>query len=38
METGFKLPISVARPAALEGLDEPSAARLTLPLGLALEE
>jgi type IV pilus assembly protein PilM len=31
------LPISVSRPAALTGLDEVSAARLTLPYGLALE-
>ena len=32
-----KPPISVSRPAALTGLDEVSAARLTLPYGLALE-
>ena len=33
----FGLPIAVSRPAALTGLDEVSAARLTLPYGLALE-
>jgi Tfp pilus assembly PilM family ATPase len=38
MEAGLGLPISVARPAALGGFDEPSAARLTVPFGLALEE
>ncbi len=38
MESGFDLPISVARPAALEGMDPPVAARLTLPFGLALED
>jgi len=37
MEAGLGLPIAVSRPAALEGLDEVSAARLTLPYGLALE-
>jgi hypothetical protein len=31
------LPVAVSRPAALNGLDEISAARLTLPYGLALE-
>lgn len=34
---GLGLPISVARPPALGGLDDASAARLTLPYGLALE-
>ena len=34
---GIGLPIAVARPAALSGLDEAAAARLTLPFGLALE-
>ena len=38
MEAGIGLPISVARPAALGGFDEPAAARLTVPFGLALEE
>lgn len=38
MEAGLGLPISVSRPAALEGFDEISAARLTVPYGLALEE
>ena len=37
MEAGLGLPISVARPAALAGFDETTAARLTLPYGLALE-
>lgn len=37
MEAGLGLPIAPARPAALEGLDEGAAARLTLPFGLALE-
>jgi len=37
MEAGLGLPISVARPPALAGYDEPTAARLTLPYGLALE-
>lgn len=32
------LPIEIGRPAALEGLDATNAARLTLPLGLALEQ
>ena len=34
---GLGLPIAVARPTALAGLDDASAARLTLPYGLALE-
>jgi Tfp pilus assembly PilM family ATPase len=34
---GLGLPVSVARPSALAALDDASAARLTLPLGLALE-
>jgi type IV pilus assembly protein PilM len=34
---GVGLPIAVARPSALAGLDDASAARLTLPYGLALE-
>jgi type IV pilus assembly protein PilM len=34
---GLGLPIAVARPPALGGLDDASAARLTLPYGLALE-
>jgi type IV pilus assembly protein PilM len=38
MEGGLGLPISVARPPALEGFDEAAAARLTIPFGLALEE
>jgi len=38
MEPGLGLPISVSRPAALSGFDEPAAARLTVPFGLALEE
>ncbi len=37
MESGFGLPISVARPAALDGIEESAAARLTLSYGLALE-
>ncbi|HYH54914.1 MAG TPA: type IV pilus assembly protein PilM [Solirubrobacterales bacterium] len=37
MEAGLGLPIAVSRPTALSGLDEISAARLTLPYGLALE-
>jgi type IV pilus assembly protein PilM len=37
MEAGAGLPIATSRPAALEGFDEASAARLTLPYGLALE-
>jgi type IV pilus assembly protein PilM len=35
-ELGYR--VDVGRPAALSHLDEPSAARLTLPYGLALEE
>jgi Tfp pilus assembly PilM family ATPase len=38
METRLGLPISVARPAALGGFDEPAAARLTVPFGLSLED
>lgn len=38
MEGGLGLPISVSRPAALSGFEEPAAARLTVPFGLALEE
>ncbi len=38
MEAGLGMPISVARPAALGSFDEPSAARLTVPFGLALED
>lgn len=37
MEGNLSLPISVGRPEALAGLDAASAARLTLPYGLALE-
>ena len=37
MEAGLGVPISVARPPALDGFDEVAAARLTLPYGLALE-
>lgn len=37
MEAGLGLPISVARPPALAAYDETTAARLTLPYGLALE-
>lgn len=37
MEEGLGLPISTARPAALAGYEEPVAARLTLPYGLALD-
>jgi type IV pilus assembly protein PilM len=37
MEAGLGLPISVSRPAALDGFDAVEAARLTLPYGLALE-
>jgi Tfp pilus assembly PilM family ATPase len=37
MEDGLSLPISVSRPVALAGYDEATAARLTLPYGLALE-
>jgi type IV pilus assembly protein PilM len=38
MEALLGLPISVSRPAALGGFDEVSAARLTVPFGLALED
>jgi len=37
MGEALPAPIEVARPAALAGLDEASASRLTLPYGLALE-
>jgi type IV pilus assembly protein PilM len=37
LQEGLGLPISVARPTALAGYDESTAARLTLPYGLALE-
>jgi Tfp pilus assembly PilM family ATPase len=37
MEPVLGLPISVGQPTALEGLDPATAARLTLPFGLALE-
>ena len=37
MEEGLSLSMSVARPTALSGYDELTAARLTLPYGLALE-
>lgn len=37
LEPGLNLPISIGRPAALANLDAASAARLTLPYGLALE-
>jgi type IV pilus assembly protein PilM len=38
MEAGLGMPISVSRPAALGGFEEPAAARLTVPYGLALED
>jgi hypothetical protein len=38
MEARLGIPISVSRPAALGGFDEVSAARLTVPYGLALED
>jgi type IV pilus assembly protein PilM len=38
MEAGLGMPISVSRPLALGSFDEPSAARLTVPFGLALED
>jgi type IV pilus assembly protein PilM len=38
MEPTLGLPISVGRPAALAGFDDATAARLTLPYGLALEQ
>ncbi|HVQ59986.1 MAG TPA: type IV pilus assembly protein PilM [Solirubrobacterales bacterium] len=37
LEPGLGMPISVGRPQALAGLDAASAARLTLPYGIALE-
>lgn len=37
MEAGLGFPIAVSRPPALAGFDDGSAARLTLPYGLALE-
>jgi type IV pilus assembly protein PilM len=37
MEGGLGMPMSVARPNALGGFDEATAARLTLPYGLALK-
>ena len=37
MESGLGLPVTSVRPQALSGFDESSAARLTLPYGLALE-
>jgi Tfp pilus assembly PilM family ATPase len=37
MESGLGLPVTSVRPQALSGFDENSAARLTLPYGLALE-
>jgi Tfp pilus assembly PilM family ATPase len=37
MEEQVGLPISAPRPAALGGLDDVTAARLVLPLGLGLE-
>jgi type IV pilus assembly protein PilM len=37
LQEGLGLPISVARPTPLAGYDESTAARLTLPYGLALE-
>jgi type IV pilus assembly protein PilM len=38
MEAGLGLPISVARPTALTNFDDSTAARLTIPFGLALED
>jgi type IV pilus assembly protein PilM len=38
MEAGLGLPVEVARPQALGGFDDVSAARLTIPFGLALED
>lgn len=38
MEAGLGLPIAVSHPPALGGFDETSAARLTVPYGLALED
>jgi hypothetical protein len=37
MEEQVGLPISAPRPAVLGGLDEATAARLVLPMGLGLE-
>jgi len=37
MEPAVGMPISIGRPAALSGYDAATAARLTLPLGLALD-
>jgi type IV pilus assembly protein PilM len=37
LEPGLGLPIATGRPQALDGFDAPSAARLTLPYGIALE-
>jgi type IV pilus assembly protein PilM len=37
MEAAIDMPIAVGRASALAGYDAPTAARLTLPLGLALE-
>lgn len=37
MEPALGLPIEIGRPEALAGLDDASAARLTLPYGIALE-
>ena len=37
MEPTLGMPIAIGRPAALAGLDAASAARLTLPYGLALD-
>ncbi|MBK5219626.1 MAG: type IV pilus assembly protein PilM [Thermoleophilia bacterium] len=38
LEPGLGLPVAIGRPEALASLDGASAARLTLPYGLALEE
>lgn len=38
LEAGLGLPVALGRPAALCGLDSWQASRLTLPLGLALED
>jgi type IV pilus assembly protein PilM len=38
MEIALGIPISASRPAPLGGFDESSAARLTVPFGLALED
>jgi Tfp pilus assembly PilM family ATPase len=37
MQTGLGMPISISRPGALGGYDDRTAARLTLPYGIALE-